>query len=591
MRFSWVLLLFSSTLLAQPPGGGLAPLMPPPQPPENPVTTAKVSLGKVLFWDEQLSSTGTTACGTCHRPADGGSDLRSRSADPLHPGADAQFGNGDDVQGSPGVPLHFDDGSLAWSTIFGLDVQVTGRKSPPAIDAAYTDTLFWDGRAEETLRDPLTGEIVIPDGAALENQVLGPPVSDAEMGHIDRNWDEVAARIASSKPLALSPSLPAALAHWIDRRDYPQLFAEVFGDEAVTPVRIAMAIASYERVLYSDQTPLDGTFANTENLTQQEQRGRNLFIQNDCVACHRGATLSDGNFHYIGVRPQNEDLGRFEVTGNNPDRGRFKTPGLRNVALRGPYMHNGRFQTLDEVVDFYNRGGDFNAPNKDNRIRPLGLNQQERNALVAFMTRPLTDPRVTDERAPFDRPVLYSESARVPTVGGGGSLNVHANEPPLAGSNQMTVAVSGGPVAAEAVLVIDDADPGMGSIPTSAALARIETDLQGTGNSAGYASVPVILPENSAGRQYFGRWYVDAPGGLLVSPLFSFTAFSSSEQTWCLGDLDSDGSADIRDLIGIVNELGATCPVPCRGDLDASARVDEDDLERLASVWQTCNHP
>jgi len=595
MRSFTLMSLFTLTCLAQPPGNGnLGPLQPPDAPQGNAPTTAKVYLGKALFYDEQLSSTGTVACGTCHRPASGGADPRVLTTAAVNPGNDAVSGTSDDVVGSPGVPLHFEDGSYVWSTDFALESQVTGRKTPSAIDAAYSPPLFWDGRAGQRFSDPITGEVILPDDAALESQVLGPPVSTAEMGHIDRDWQQVAERIAASPPLGLAASVPAALANWIGERTYPDLFDEVFGDSSVTPARIAMAIASYERVLYSDQTPHDGTFDGSETLTPLERQGRNEFIRNDCARCHGGPLLSDNQFHYIGVRPRNEDLGRFEETGNNGDRGRFKTPSLRNVALRAPYMHNGAFETLAEVVDFYDRGGDFDAPNKDNRIRPLNLSQQEKNALIAFMTRPLTDPRVAAELPPFDRPTLYSETDRVPVVEASDSSHrvmAHAIEPPLAGTDEMTVAVSGGLEGAEAVLVIDESVPGTGAIPGSGSLARKTITLQGLTQDDAYGSVEISIPETVAGRTYHGRWYVidaNAPNGFSVSPSFSFTVFTSAAETWCAGDIDRDGAASILDLIAIIEEEGRDCPVPCGGDVSADGLVDDGDTMRVIETWRTC---
>src|SRR5207237_2526521 len=131
------------------------------------------------------------------------------------------------------------------------------RKSMSYIVAAYSDSPFWDGRATQVLTDPVTGAVVLPSGAALESQILGPPVNSAEMAHAGRDWNDVAARVAASRPLALSPSIPAGLNEWIGGRSYPELFTEAFGTPDVTPARIAMAIATFERTLYSDRTPFD----------------------------------------------------------------------------------------------------------------------------------------------------------------------------------------------------------------------------------------------------------------------------------------------------------------------------------------------
>lgn len=164
----------------------------------NPVTATKAALGKVLFWDEQLASTRTVACGTCHIARGGGSDPRalSSNANARHPGADVTFGTADDIQGSPGVPLAQGTGSYVFSNAFGLREQVTKRRSMPHVNSAYPNLLFWEGRASDTFRDPLTGAVVLASGGALESQSLEPPVSDVEMGHTARNWSDVAARVA-----------------------------------------------------------------------------------------------------------------------------------------------------------------------------------------------------------------------------------------------------------------------------------------------------------------------------------------------------------------------------------------------------------
>jgi cytochrome c peroxidase len=526
-----------------PPPPPPAPLQAPPAPPQNPVTAAKASLGKVLFWEEQLSSTRTVACGTCHIPAKGGSDPRSLfgSNRATAPGPDGIPGTPDDIIGSPGVPLHRADGSYDLATFFGHREQVTTRKAPSSLNIGYSPLLFWDGRATGTFDDPLTGNVLIPNGGATESQIAGPPTNNVEMGHIDRNWTDVVERLAESTPLALSPDIPDALASWINGRPFDALFQEAFGSPGITPARIIMAIATYERTQFTNQAPIDLDRQNAPTLTTQEQQGRQLFAQNDCVACHSGNRLTDEQFHYTGVRPQNDDLGRFAETNNNADRGAMKTPGLRNVELHAPYMHNGRFATLEEVVEFYNRGGDFNAPNKDNRVRPRNMTQAQKDALVAFLKRPLTDPRVAAEQPPFDRPLLYTESDRVPRVEGtgvAGSGNrvprALAFEPPLAGSPAFTLALENALGGATATLVIDDADPGIGpDIPGTARLAVESALLAGAGNGSGHGSVTLALPASASiiGVPLFGRWYVEDPGaagGVAVSQLIRFTIFGDA---------------------------------------------------------------
>ncbi|MFL6254087.1 MAG: cytochrome c peroxidase [Pyrinomonadaceae bacterium] len=525
--------------------GPVPPLNPPPAPAGNQVTAAKAALGKTLFWDEQLSSTRTVSCGTCHFSANGGSDSRTivGNTRARNPGADGTFNTADDVFASPGVPSNNAGGTYSLSNTYGFREQVTGRKSRSYIDAGYSNLLFWDGRAGAVFTDPLSNQVLLPNGAALESQVLGPPVSDAEMAHAGRDWNDVAARIASSKPLALSPDVPAALKEWIGNRPYTELFAEAFGTADVTPARIALAIATFERTLYSDRTPFDLAVSGIAPLPAAEARGQNVFNnQGHCNTCHAGTLFTDNQFHNIGLRPQTEDPGRFAVTGNADNLGEFRTVSLRNVSLRAPYFHNGRLATLEDVVDFYNRGGDFDAPNIDrNRIRPLGLNAQQRADLVAFLRNALTDPRVAAGSSPFNRPMLYTESTRVPqltgagTPGSGGSVPVlTAIEPPLVGNPSFTVAVSNALGGAQAVLVVDGNEPGTGpNIPQTGSFARVGVQLSGSGAGQGFGSVSLQIPDSAAlvGQTFYGRWFVSDPaaaGGVSVTPAFKMTIFGEA---------------------------------------------------------------
>lgn len=541
--------------------GPVPPLEPPPVPAGNQITASKAVLGKILFWDEQLSSTLTVSCGTCHRPSNGGSDPRSitGNASARNPGVDLAFDTPDDVVASPGVPLNDRSGLYNWSPTYGLLPQVTSRKSPSYINAGYSPLLFWDGRATGTYRDPITNAIVLNNGAALETQSAGPPLSDAEMAHTGRNWFEAAAQIADSRPLALSPSVPASISDWIGGRNYSELFAEAFGTPEVTPARISLAIGTFERTLFSDRTPLDLANAGITPLSAAEQRGHNTFVNIQCNVCHGGNLLTDNAFHNIGLRPQNEDPGRFGVTGNINDLGEFRTPGLRNVELRAPYMHNGRLATLEEVVEFYNRGGDFpQAPNfPNNLIRPRNLTEQQKADLVAFLRRPLTDVRVANETGPFDRPTLYTESNRVPIIqgqgtnGSGGRLpQAIAIEPPIAGNPSFTVAVANALGGANAVLVIGESDPGNTSaIPPFGSFVRRAVQLGGSGAGAGFGSVSLEIPDTTfyVGKTLFGRWYISDAGaanGVAVSQAFRFTIFGTAATSTAF-DYDGDGRADV----------------------------------------------
>ena len=550
--------------------GPIPPLEPPPAaPPANPLTATKAYLGKVLFWDEQMSSTRTVSCGTCHINGAGGADSRIAIATSSNPGPDTAFGTADDITGSAGVPSNNLDGTYLSHTSYRLADQVTGRKSVSAVNAVYFPILFWDGRAPGTFRDPLTNNILINAGGALESQAAGPPTSEIEMAHGGRNWTDVAARISTSKPLALSPTMPMALSTWINGRTYPELFQEAFGTSDITPARILLAIGTYERTLFSDQTPFDLDVAGIAPLSAAANRGRGVFNgPAGCNVCHAGNLFAETNinnqinmFRDIGVRPSNEDTGRFQVTGLTQDVGEFRVPSLRNVGLRRTFFHNGRFTTLNEVVAFYNRGGDFpNNPNvPNNLIRPLGLGQNQQNDLVAFL-QALTDPRVTSEGGQFTRPTLYMESNRVPQITGTGRAGsgattplIRAISPPIAGNPNFTVSVNNALGNANAVLVIDSVDPGVGtSIPANGSFARMTTTTQNTGAGNGWASLTMPIPATPTvvGQTFFARWYIQdaaAANGFSVSQAARFTVFgeATAVNRPAFVDFDGDRKTDI----------------------------------------------
>jgi hypothetical protein len=224
----------------------------------------------------------------------------------------------------------------------------------------------------------------------------------------------------------------------------------------------------------------------------------------------------------------------MEVTLDPLDEGKMRTPTLRNVELRAPYMHNGRFATLPEVIEFYDREGDF-GPNELGAL-PITLTAQQKADLLAFLARPLTDPRLAAGEPPFDRPTLYTESSRVPAVEGAGLPGsdgfvpaVVALEPPLVGNPSFTVGVWNALSGAPALLVIDDQDPGLAT-PGAGAFAFENVVLQGVGAGGGFGSASVAIPDDPelAGKEWFGRWYVTDPGaggGAAVSRLFRFTTF------------------------------------------------------------------
>jgi cytochrome c peroxidase len=223
------------------------------------------------------------------------------------------------------------------------------RKAPTLFNRAYGASFFWDGR--ET---------------ALETQALRPIEDPTEMG---ARVSDVVQRLREHK-------------------EYPALFTAAFTD-GVTAANLGKALASFERVLVRGDSPIDRFRRKGEHaaLTPQVRHGLWLYeSKGRCWQCHSGPNFSDEQFHNTGVSWAREplDLGRFEVTRRPADRGKFKTPTLRGLSLTAPYMHDGSIATLEDVVEFYNRGGGAN-PHRDPILAPLGLNAEERRDLVAFL--------------------------------------------------------------------------------------------------------------------------------------------------------------------------------------------------------------
>jgi len=206
-------------------------------------------------------------------------------------------------------------------------------------------------------------------------------------------------------PLALATDLPDDIIDGlIQFPDYPALFDNAFGDPEISAARIAFAIASYERTLVPDRTPFD-LFNEGINdaLTENQQLGLLLFADN-CLPCHETPALGDGSFRNIGVRPAFEDEGLGAVTGDPEHAGQFKSPSLRNVGLRAPFFHNGGKADLDEVLAFYNGGGDFEPA--DPLIVEMNLPNSELAQIKDFLEQGLTDPRVEFALPPFDHPTM-----------------------------------------------------------------------------------------------------------------------------------------------------------------------------------------
>lgn len=232
----------------------------------------------------------------------------------------------------------------------GIGGQKGNRNSPTVLNTAYLELQFWDGRAP-----------------SLEEQAKGPIQNPVEMGFTHA---EAVERLSGIK-------------------GYAKLFKAAFGDEKVDIDRVAKAIAVFERrnALTGD-SPFDRQEAgNAKALTDEQQAGKELFFgKANCSVCHAGASFTDGDFHNLGVgmKSASPDLGRYLVTKLDHDRGAFKTPTLRNLSDTFPYMHDGSQKTLEEVIDFYDRGGEKNEwLSKD--IKPLGLSPNEKSSLLAFL--------------------------------------------------------------------------------------------------------------------------------------------------------------------------------------------------------------
>jgi cytochrome c peroxidase len=405
------LLLALAVTASAPLAAGLPPV---PVPAENPITEPKRVLGKILFWDEQLSSDGTVACGTCHRPSAGGGDPRTGR----HPGVDK--GTIDDVMGSPGIAALDRDGRARPHALFGGGPQVTPRLTPSNFTAIWADELFWDGRARSELKDPLTGKVAIACGGALENQALAALLNEAEMAKAGRTWADLAADLARARPLGLATGLPPDTATAIaEHASYPELFAAAFGDDAITPLRIAYALATYQRTLVSDQTPYDRFAAgDTAALTGRALYGWRAMQAFHCTACHTPPLFTNNEFFQIGLRRADFDRGRENVTGDPEDAGEMKVPSLRNVALRPRFMHTGEFTSLSAAIRFYINT--LALPERDGipgaGLYTFNMSNIDESDLREFIATGLTDPRVRDETFPFDRPVLRSE--RLATTGG-----------------------------------------------------------------------------------------------------------------------------------------------------------------------------
>ncbi|MBI2131343.1 MAG: cytochrome-c peroxidase [Candidatus Tectomicrobia bacterium] len=252
----------------------------------------------------------------------------------------------------------------------GVEGKLGIRNVPTVLNAAYYSSQFWDGRAK-----------------SLEEQAKGPILNPAEMAS------------SEERVVKILGAIPA----------YGEGFRRAFGDPAISLDRAAKAIATFERTLVSGGSPFDRwKFGGEEAaISADAKRGFDLFKSKaQCVKCHLvdefSVPLTDNKFHNIGIGmdKQKPELGRAEITKDRKDRGKFKTPSLREVTRTAPYMHDGRFNTLEEVLDFYDKGGHPN-PSLDPDIFPLKLTQKEKKDLLAFLrTLEGNAPRVAEPEAP-----------------------------------------------------------------------------------------------------------------------------------------------------------------------------------------------
>ncbi len=308
----------------------------------NPLTVEGIALGRHLFWEKKLSGNNMQSCGTCHIPANGFSD-----------------------------PDQF-------ST--GINGQVGNRQAMALVNLGWAYNYFWDGRSP-----------------SLEDQVTHPVENPIEMAE---DWDN-------------------ALQELRDDPTYPPMFLAAFGTEEITKEKAAKAMASFLRTMISSESKFDRERRSEYEFTLLEETGFNLFLAEggsnapegthggDCFHCHGQGGLQMGDYlmHNNGLDASFEnDPGFAAISGNVLDSGKFKTVTLRNVELTAPYMHDGRFTTLEEVLDHYNTGGTISTtidPFMEASGGGLFLDPVEKTAIIAFLkcltdTSFLNDPKFSD---------------------------------------------------------------------------------------------------------------------------------------------------------------------------------------------------
>lgn len=304
-------------------------------PPENPTTEVGLRVGEALFFDPILSGDQTISCATCHRPE-----------------------------------LAFTDGQ---KISIGINERRGRRNSPSLTNVGYLyETLFWDGRSDD-----------------LESQALHPVADPNEMGG---DWPTIIHRVRRHP-------------------DYGPQLKQAFGLADISdidPTHVGKALAQYQRSLISYSSKYDRVLRGEAEFSESEARGHAIFFDEadftdgpyaglpvgECAHCHAAPHFTNQRFFNNGLDEaptltEFTDPGRGGVTRNTYHNGLFRTPSLRNVALTAPYMHDGRFASLEDVIEHYNSGGHY-AENRSANVRPLGLNRRDQADLVAFLET-LTD--------------------------------------------------------------------------------------------------------------------------------------------------------------------------------------------------------
>ena len=316
----------------------------PDLPADNPLTEQGVQLGKMLFYETMLSKDGSQACASCHRQPDGFSD----------------------------------------STRFSVGVELLPgkRQAMPVFNMAWhSNEFFWDGRSN-----------------SLRDQSL-KPIQD---------------------PLEMNETLENVIAKLSNSEMYQDQFTKAFGSPEVTDEKMSLAMEQFMLSIVSFNSKYDKYLLGEVELSESEERGRMLFEQEynpffpeasgaDCAHCHGGANFENDRYMNNGLDTDGTmtDIGRGEVTQNASDNGKFKVPSLRNIAVTAPYMHDGRFQTLEEVVDHYNEGikesSTVDITVLNTKSTGLLLTEQDKKDLVNFL-KTLTDDTFLNEptyKSPF----------------------------------------------------------------------------------------------------------------------------------------------------------------------------------------------